>query len=946
MPTPPVRTSQLARIEAVCRAAASGHGHLLLVTGEAGIGKTWLAGRALELAETAGMRRARGWCLEDPTAPPLWLWRRLARDIPGVQSAVAAFETSDGQVEARLALVERLGRDLAEAAATNGLLVVLEDLHWAEELSLDVLARLLPELAVLPVVVVATARDDALDGTAFGSGLGRLVRGPNAGHLSLTGLDVEEVSRLLAGDERTEHWVPRAGELAALTDGNPFYLVSLTTELSEAPDADIDAALAQRPTWRHVLASGWEALGLTARQTVGVAAVLGERVAPTLVATAVGGRVDDAAEHLNAGVRSGLLRFGETGLAFRHALVRDAVVASLSPEELVRAHEGVARALESTGEDLLLGLAAGHWSKVPGPEAAARCRALATTVAAAQRFGPDRVAELARLAVGAARFLDAPPGELAEGLLLQARLEWAAGDQQAALQACVEGMDLAESAGRPDLLADLALVPHGSGDPATLIVTATMNGRALRLLPASDAGRRARLLAQAALAAAEAAQPLLGELPHPDDHAHPDPDALSAEALELARRTGDPLAELEALAARHYVLSYPQALEARTVLVARALELAPAAPSTMGALWGHLWSADLAGQQGHLHAVRSTITTIEGIARQRSSPIARWHALRLTAGLAVLEGRFNDSRGSAAQAREIAERIGDISMIGMYYAFGTNLGMLRGDPSEVPAGFEEMIRATPPMPLIRISRVQIRALVGDLDGARALLEPFRGLAERFPLGPRWAGTIGQIGMAAVTLADADLAATCHALLLPTSGWLGGDGGGTPIAGGSCARVLGDLARTMGDRTQAVDHYAQAIAIDEAVGAPPSAALSRLGLALCLTDTDPGRASELAVAALRAFRRLDMPGPAVSAKSLLDGLAASLDRSGLSSLTAREREVARLVAETLTNQQIAERLFLSVRTVESHVRSILAKRGFTTRTEIVLWIRSSTTTTGP
>lgn len=81
----------------------------------------------------------------------------------------------------------------------------------------------------------------------------------------------------------------------------------------------------------------------------------------------------------------------------------------------------------------------------------------------------------------------------------------------------------------------------------------------------------------------------------------------------------------------------------------------------------------------------------------------------------------------------------------------------------------------------------------------------------------------------------------------------------------------------------------------------------------------------------------MPGPLAEAERLLAGISRGPDPRRV--LTSRELEVAQLVAEARTNQQIAERLFLSVRTVESHVRSALAKLGLRTRTELALWVRS-------
>ena len=117
-----------------------------------------------------------------------------------------------------------------------------------------------------------------------------------------------------------------------------------------------------------------------------------------------------------------------------------------------------------------------------------------------------------------------------------------------------------------------------------------------------------------------------------------------------------------------------------------------------------------------------------------------------------------------------------------------------------------------------------------------------------------------------------------------------------------------------------------------------AALSRLGLAQALTrrdeQGDTAEARRLALAAAQEFRRIGMPGPLRDAARLIATLDES--RRATNPLSARESEVANLVAAGLSNREIASRLVLSERTVETHVRSILAKLGVAKRTEIVAW----------
>lgn len=251
----------------------------------------------------------------------------------------------------------------------------------------------------------------------------------------------------------------------------------------------------------------------------------------------------------------------------------------------------------------------------------------------------------------------------------------------------------------------------------------------------------------------------------------------------------------------------------------------------------------------------------------------------------------------------------------------------------------ELIEHAPPIPLVRASLPLIHSLLGELDQARAEFAALRDVPRRMPLGPRWAGTIGQIGLGAIALDDREAADDCYRLLLPTAAWCGGDGGGSPFATGSNEYLLGRLAQTAGNLALAAGHFARGIAVDDRIGARPSAAVGRLGLGEVLAESGPGRARRLAQQAAEELQRLDMPGPlgkavALSRTDRPKRLSTTARPGGL---TEREHEVARLVGQALTNHQIAEGLFLSVRTVETHVRNILTKLGLTSRTQIAVWV---------
>jgi hypothetical protein len=156
-------------------AAAAGGGRLVLVSGEPGIGKTRLTAAIAEMAGEYEVPVASGYAIDDPGMPPLWPWRRVGRTVPALTRALGsaagagASEPAGGvdSAAARFGMFTDASRALADAAADRGLLVILEDLQWADRTSLLLLRHLAGELARTRLLVVGTFRDTAdspLDG--------------------------------------------------------------------------------------------------------------------------------------------------------------------------------------------------------------------------------------------------------------------------------------------------------------------------------------------------------------------------------------------------------------------------------------------------------------------------------------------------------------------------------------------------------------------------------------------------------------------------------------------------------------------------------------------------------------------------------------------------------------------------------------------------------------
>jgi DNA-binding CsgD family transcriptional regulator/tetratricopeptide (TPR) repeat protein len=887
------RDRELADIGKALADAAAGHGRLVLVSGAAGIGKSRLAGAAAELAAARGFDVARSYAIDDPGAPPLWPWTRLIRGWPGADALPQAPREPDAA--ARFTLFVAISDVLFDRANAQPLLVILEDLHWADPSSHDLLRHVAAGLVSVPLCLLVTYRD-APPVPALAEVAGR----DGARPVAVSPLTCDEIAAWLP-DLIGRSDPALAAALHESTGGVALLVRLAAQDLTESDDAD-----AHRPALRAFASARLAALDPATRGVVEAAAVLGEHVDPDVLRAVAG--VESVAAPLAAAVRAGVLRDGPEGIAFEHALVRDAVYAQAPG--IADLHRRTASVLAADSR-VPAGVVASHWER-GGDTAECFVWARRADDDARAALGYDEALRFAELAVRCA-----PDSERPEALVRLAEAQFLAGALDASVDTCRRAADVASAAGRPDLVARAGLVIVGVGNPGLNRTVAEICERALRELPADERALRARLLAQVAVGVAET-------------EGGPRPAELAAAALAEADASGDPQAIIEAIAARHLAISVPHTVTERLELGRRAIEVGAAQARTMPALWGHLWRADGALQLGNLAEFDHELAEIDRVARTRKSFVARWHHHRWSAARALLLGNFTAGRAHDAAAFAIAQQIGEQSFLGMTFAFRSELAILRGRPDDDVQDWEAVLGDLPAMPLVRVSLPIQLALRGRQDEARVAFEPFRHLPEVFPVGVRWAATVGQIGRAAILLADGEVARTVHDLLLGIATYYSGDGSGGVFSNGSNSGLLGELALTAGDPARALDHFRVAEAMNVRIAARPFVALARLGIAQSLValGADAAQSHRLRDEAAAEFRRLDMPGQLAAAERLTT--------TGSSPLTAREAEVAGLVAEALSNRQIADRLVLSERTVETHVRSILAKLGFATRTEIATW----------
>ncbi len=375
------RAAELAAIRGALGGPDGGPGAVVLVAGEPGIGKTRLVREALTAAADRGWAVAWGRCDEVDVAPPFGPWIQVIRallahpDTGVVRAAVAPSAAEIGQLvpevkelvgelappppldqaSARFRQFEAVGDFLARLAHQLGVVVVLDDLHWADPPSLQLAGHLARRLAGQPAHLVITYRDvDPAPNAGLRDLLASLARQPGRVDLSLTGLSHEEVAEFVAHEAGV---APSAGVLAAVWDrsgGNPFFVGELTRLLVAERTLTVPSPTTAGVPWavRQVVGRRMERLPEPTQQLLVVAAVAGTDFDLRVVARAAGVSLDQALDLVDVAVAAGLVAEvpGEVGrFGFSHAIVQETIYGDLAGLRRAGLHGSVADALEEAG---------------------------------------------------------------------------------------------------------------------------------------------------------------------------------------------------------------------------------------------------------------------------------------------------------------------------------------------------------------------------------------------------------------------------------------------------------------------------------------------------------------------------------------------------------------------------------------------------------------------
>ena len=911
---------------------------MVVICGPAGIGKTRLVEELVSGAEIGGTDAlAIGWgaALADSGMPPLWPWTRALRALPEPRAAIAAvvaggvqgeFGTAEDAAAATFA-TDTAVIDALEAHVAHGdTLLVLEDLQWADGASFRLLERVAAEIRRLRLLVIATHRDPAH------VALRNLLALAGTEVVRLHPLSSQEAETLLA--TAVDGVDPAAArQAAARSGGSPLYLRTLAQVAGEQLRGQASWAETTRaPEFRHLVSAAMRAAGPIASAAVEAASVLGTEAPAWLLAGLLGEESEaELVALLRPAIPAGLIEISSAPgeeIRFAHALVRDAAYASLAPSRRADLHQRAAELLEplAVGHDERAGMVARHWDRGGRGDRAVEWAIRAADAARAAGAYDEATAYLT-LALDASQPSPGSPVDLdidlAELLLDLARSQYLGGRVEDSVESCKQAAREGERTGRPEVVARAALVIQGIGGHVLNQQLVSLCRRALSLLDL-DAPEQLRARIEAQLACA------LFEI---DDHA--ESLSWSAIALRHAAHSGDVNAELDAIRARATLIWLPGSDEELLELGRRAIELAGSTGRPLVELLAHVWRSDAAVRLGDLTSAFHELSEMQALVERTGLPLARWHLLRRTATLSALVGDFARCRRSASEAATIAEGWRDESIPATHLGLMVSLGMLRGDAAELPSGWSSLADViTDLQPVLAAVVAAALTLAGQRDKATAA----------FQMLIRNVDTLAGLNLAALPplteiaplLGSPDECRALRAVVSATFGDIPVAGAGTVWYQGSVARMVGELDVCCGDYEAAVAHLEEGIAVDTKLGARPYAVCGRLAMArACRGTGDLARTIELARTAAADAQQLDMPGPFRDAESLLAEARAAAQ--AVDPLTPREREVAELVGQALSNRDVASRLVLSERTVESHVRNILTKTGLRSRTELTRWL---------
>ena len=885
------RTAERGTLAAHVEAARDGDGCVVLVAGDPGIGKTRLVEET-----TAGLPRTRvlwGRCHETEGAPAFWPWMQVlrayvnaapadvlraqvgsvgaevARIVPALRARcpdVGDLDAARDDPEAvRFRLFDAVATFLRAVARDELLVLVLDDLHWADSESLLLLTFLAREIRDVRLLVVGTYREvEMRQAAAVPRILGDLAR--TSHRVALIGLAVLDVARYVTAaaghqvPEEVVHAIHRA------TEGNAYFVTEVIQLLRAEGRLDSPAALRSRIELpdgvRDVIRRRVDPLPDPTRRLLEAASVLGRELDLAVLAHVMGADVPAIFEGLSPALALGamtLVTDSSRRVRFAHALLQETLLADLGAGTRADLHRRAGEALEAVHAaalDPILGEIAHHYFEAAplGTLGKAIERASLAGFRAYARLGYEEAAGHFERALQASRAGGVAADRRLSLLIAFAQAQEAAGDDGGARATLIEAAQLARDLDDSFAFGRVAMLIGAAA------ATGTVDAAIIGLL--EEAVRRAG--ARDGLARVF----LLGQLSRALYFADADRrNACSAEALAIARRLGDAYALHTALQARHFALWEPGTVEERRALGTESIALLRQVGVPLTFAEEYSWRILDHLEIGDMAVVDDTLRRYRALAARWRLPRVQWHVTVVEAALAQLAGRLDEAERLAVGAARIRPPNPGNNVAPF---MGVQLYLVReeqGRLAELAPAVSAAARDATTLPIWQVALAHMHATLGDPEAARHAIA---GMAARgFTDLPRDGNLLGSWARLAETCALLGETAWAEALLplLAPHAHLVVVLATTVGCLGSVARYVGLLARTIGRLDEAVASFDAALAMNERIGALPQLARTQHDLACTL-------------------RARGAPGDVARAAALDDEAGATATRLGLAALAAR------------------------------------------------------------
>lgn len=892
------REPEMDELRGALQDCLAGRGRLVVLSGEAGIGKTRIAQQLAEEARQLGLAACWGKNLEQQGGSPYWPWVQILRsiveasdeqtlrqemgpgaaDIAGIlprlgeRLRIAPAPALGSAEQTRFRLFDSVAGYLGRVAARQPLLLIFDNLHFADRSSLLLLEFLVPAIAESRALILGTYRGSEVSRRhPLFDTLGALNRERFFVRRQLRGLDLESVARFL--DIAAETCAPRAlvEAIHQQTEGNPFFISEVVRLLIDEkilvpqqgvvwPRRDGSLVIRIPEGVRETLGRRFNRLSQRCNRILSAAAVVGREFRVEVLRVLLDGLTE---EELLAGLEeaaaAGIIHEGRRSARryrFSHALIRETLHDELSAAQRARCHARIGEALErihaSDLEAHLPQLAhrffeTARWTRNDkAVEYAARAGAQAEGV-----FAYDEAATFYEMALEALELIE-PVDEVRRcRLLLALARSLSKGGR---IHEALELLDRATALGRRLESADalVGAVPILDYAVSAVAVAGAQAAphieEALTALGEGDSAARARLLGALARACYNAGWA---------DRAA----AAMQRSIAMARRVGDPAALCSALRAKLYARYPPQNVEDR---LADAYEMSRLAEVLGDAelqrdahelcFYDHLEKGDLDAADRHL--VRSS-----ELGEMLRQPLYIHNHLVYRAMRMVLEGRYREGERLALQALRVGERVRRDSAEGI---FGIQMFAIRRDQgrlSEVAGAVDAFTRSHAAEAIWRPGLALLYSELGLADKARRELDFLA--RDEFAAVPRdalWCACLAYLSEVAGFLGDRERAEELYGLLEPYDG--------NALTVGACVAFLGAvsyyrgvLAHTLARLDEAATHFEDALALTERMGARPWVARAQQRLGALLLERrasgDVTRAREYLESSLASARALGM-----------------------------------------------------------------------------------------